>query len=117
MIQIHNGALLLDTPGLRELRVLTLDQGLAGAFPEIDALVAECHFRDCAHRTEPGCAVLRAVEEGALTSERLASYRKLEAEAEYERRRTDPRARAAAVADYKTAMKTLKHHQKKQRRD
>ncbi len=115
VIRIHNDALLLDTPGLRELRVLTLDKGLGRAFPEIEDLAGQCRFRDCSHRTEPGCAVLRAVEEGTLEADRLASFRKLEAAAEYERRKSDPRAMAEAVAEYKTAMKTLKHHPKHQR--
>lgn len=117
LVQIHNGALLLDTPGLRELRVLALDEGLDRAFPEIDDLAGRCRFRDCAHETEPGCAVLRAVEDGSLTTDRLASFRKLVAEAAYERRRTDPRARAEVVAEHKTALKTLKYHPKHQRHE
>jgi len=115
LIQIHNGALLLDTPGLRELRVLTLDEGLGRTFPEIDELAAHCRFRDCSHRTEPGCAVLHAVEDGTLAADRLASFRKLEAEAAYEQRRVDPQAMAEAVARHKTIMKTMKHHPKHQR--
>jgi ribosome biogenesis GTPase len=115
VIRIHNDALLLDTPGLRELRVLTLDEGLGRAFPEIEDLAGKCRFRDCSHQTEPGCAVLLAVEEGTLAADRLASFRKLEAAAEYERRKSDPRAMAEAVAEYKTAMKTLKYHPKHQR--
>jgi len=116
LIRIHNGALLLDTPGLRELRVLTLDEGLGRAFPEIDDMAQQCRFRDCSHSTEPGCAVLEAVEQGEIAADRLASFRKLEAEAAYERRKADPRAMAEAVAEHKTAMKTLKHHVKHQGR-
>jgi ribosome biogenesis GTPase len=56
--------------------------------------------------------VLAAVEEGRLDPHRLASYRKLQAEAAYERRRVDPQARAEHVAEWKTAMRTLKHHHK-----
>ena len=115
LVRIHNGALLLDTPGLRELRVLTLDKGLGGAFPEIEDLAARCRFRDCQHGTEPGCAVLLAVEEGRLASDRLTSFRKLMAEAAFERRRADPRLMAEVVAEHKTAMKTLKQHLKHQR--
>lgn len=117
LFRIHGGALLLDTPGMRELKVMDLDEGLGQAFPEIDELSAACRFSDCSHSTEPGCAVLEAVEEGRLDPERLASYRKLEAEAEYERRRVDPQARAEHVAEWKTAMKTLKHHPKYKNRD
>jgi len=117
LFPIDGGALLLDTPGMRELRVLDLEEGLQQAFPEIDGLSERCRFRDCSHSSEPGCAVKAAVAEGRLVPERLASYRKLQAEAAHERRRTDPRARAEHVSEWKTAMKTLKYHPKHQRRD
>jgi len=117
LFRIHNGALLLDTPGMRELRVLSLEEGLGQAFPDIQQLAAGCRFRDCSHLTEPGCAVLKGVAEGRLGEDRLLSYRKLGAEAAYERRRVDPRARAEQLADHKTAMKTLKYHPKHRRQD
>ncbi|MFG1691574.1 ribosome small subunit-dependent GTPase A [Gemmatimonadota bacterium] len=117
LFPINDGALLLDTPGMRELKVLDLDEGLGHAFPEIEELSAECRFRDCSHSSEPGCAVLAAVEEGRLDPDRLASYRKLEAEAAYERRRVDPQARAEYVAEWKTAMRTVKYHPKYKRRE
>ncbi|MGD8727443.1 MAG: hypothetical protein PVH40_07340, partial [Gemmatimonadales bacterium] len=82
------------------------------AFPDIEELARGCRFRDCQHEEEPGCAVLEAVEAGDLDPERLRSLKKLRAEAAYEQRKTDPRARAAAVSEWKTAMKTLKHHPK-----
>ncbi|NNF37023.1 MAG: ribosome small subunit-dependent GTPase A, partial [Gemmatimonadetes bacterium] len=109
---IHGGALLLDTPGMREFKVLDLDQGLEHTFPEIDGLSAACRFRDCSHTAEPGCAVVDAAEHGRLDPGRLASYRKLRAEAEYERRKRDPVAQAEYVAEWKTAMRTLKYHPK-----
>lgn len=116
LFQLPGGALLLDTPGLRQLRVWELDEGLARAFPEIDELAQDCRFRDCRHDTEPGCAVLAAVESGTLLPERLESYRKLEAEAAYQLRRTDPVAANEAIAALKAAMKSLKHHPKYQAR-
>jgi ribosome biogenesis GTPase len=112
LFPIHDGALLLDTPGMRELKVLDLEAGLGQTFPEIDELSEQCRFRDCSHSSEPGCAVLAAEAEGQLDPARLASYRKLEAEAAYERRRVDPRAQAEHVAAWKTAVRTLKHHPK-----
>jgi ribosome biogenesis GTPase len=111
------GGLLLDTPGLRELRVWDLAEGLLQAFPEIEELAATCHFRDCQHDVEPGCAVLAAVAAGALDAERLASFRKLRAEAAYAERKSDPVLRASAVAKHKTALKTLKYHPKYRRQD
>ncbi|HSA54645.1 MAG TPA: ribosome small subunit-dependent GTPase A [Gemmatimonadaceae bacterium] len=112
LFQIGGGALLLDTPGLRELRVWDLDEGLEQAFPDIEELARHCRYRDCRHEAEPGCAVLAAVEASKLDSERLTSFRKLQREAAYQARQTDHRARAAAVSQHKTALKTLKHHPK-----
>lgn len=112
LFQIPEGALLLDTPGLRELRVWDLGQGLPRAFPDIEELATACRFRDCLHEVEPGCAVLEAVTAGHLDPDRLASFRKLRAEAAFEARKSDPRARAAAISAHKTALKTLKYHPK-----
>ncbi|NNM05746.1 MAG: ribosome small subunit-dependent GTPase A [Gemmatimonadetes bacterium] len=116
IFRVLGGALLLDTPGLRELRVGALDEGLRGAFADIADLAEHCRFRNCRHDGEPGCAVLEAVEFGNLDSDRLAGFRKLQAEAAHEARKTDPLARAAALTEWKTAMKTLKHHPKHKRR-
>jgi ribosome biogenesis GTPase len=117
LFAIHGGALLLDTPGMRELKVLDLDQGLERTFPEIDVLAEGCRFNDCSHTVEPGCAVLEALDGGGLDPDRLASYRKLRAEAEYERRKIDPVAQAEHVAEWKTAMRTLKYHPKHRERN
>lgn len=112
LFRLPGGALVLDTPGIRALRVWDLGEGLERTFPEIDELALACRFRDCRHDAEPGCAVLAAVEDGSLDPERLASFRKLRAEAEFQERKSDPLARAAAVAEHKTALKTVKAHPK-----
>jgi ribosome biogenesis GTPase len=112
LFQIFDGALLLDTPGLRELRVWELSDGLQQAFPEIDDLAQRCRFRDCRHAVEPGCAVLEAVNAGSLDAGRLESFRKLLAEAAFQARKSDHRLQAAAVAEHKAALKSLKHHPK-----
>ncbi len=112
LFRLPSGALLLDTPGMRELQVGDLEAGLDRAFPEIDRLADGCRFRDCAHESEPGCAVLEAVADGSLPADRLASWRKLRAEAAAELRRTDPQARAEAVSEWKSIMKSLRHHPK-----
>lgn len=112
LFRLPGGALLMDTPGLRELRVWALDEGLGQAFPEIEELAAACRFRDCRHEVEPGCAVIAAAAAGGIDADRLASYRKLRAEAAYLERRDDPEAHAAAVAKHKTALKTLRFHPK-----
>jgi ribosome biogenesis GTPase / thiamine phosphate phosphatase len=117
LFQIPGGALLLDTPGLRELRVWSADEGLAKTFPEIEELAAACRYRDCRHEVEPGCAVLAAAAAGELDEDRLASFHKLRAEAAYLDRKSDHLANAAAVAKHKTALKTLKYHPKYRRDD
>jgi len=117
LFRLPGGALLLDTPGLRELRVWQLADGLLQAFPEIEVVADACRFRDCQHDVEPGCAVLAAVAAGTLEPERLESFRKLRAEAAHAERKSDPRARASAVAKHKTALKTMKYHQKYRRQE
>ena len=72
LVRLSSGALLVDTPGVREFAVLGAD-GVAG-FEDIDELAEECRFSDCAHESEPGCAVRAAVERGELPEDRLASY-------------------------------------------
>jgi ribosome biogenesis GTPase len=72
--------LVIDTPGLRELGVLD-GEGVASAFEDVEAVAAGCRFGDCAHRSEPGCAVRAAIADGHLAAARLEAYRKLEREA------------------------------------
>ncbi|MGH3132961.1 MAG: ribosome small subunit-dependent GTPase A [Gaiellaceae bacterium] len=78
LLVLPGGALLVDTPGLRELQVWEGD--VDGAFADIAELAAQCRFNDCSHETEPDCAVQDALEGGALDPERYRSYRKLQRE-------------------------------------
>jgi ribosome biogenesis GTPase len=94
LLVLPGGALIVDTPGLRGIGVIDLEEGLERVFPEIEALSADCRFADCAHAVEPGCAVLAAVEGGELDQRRLDSYRRLEREARWIARRGDARLRA-----------------------
>jgi ribosome biogenesis GTPase len=93
LIALPGGGLLIDAPGLRELALWDGSVGLEQAFEEIERLAGECHFRNCRHRSEPLCAVRRALEDGSLDPERFASYAKLEGERAYVARRHDLRAR------------------------
>jgi ribosome biogenesis GTPase / thiamine phosphate phosphatase len=90
LILLPGGALLVDTPGWRELQLWAAGAGLDQAFEDVAALAARCRFRDCAHGQEPGCAV----REG-LGDDRLRSYRKLQGELRALAGRQDERARAA----------------------
>ncbi|WP_227272713.1 ribosome small subunit-dependent GTPase A [Roseobacter weihaiensis] len=75
-----NGCLILDTPGMRELQLTDAAEGINDLFADIRELAAGCRFNDCQHETEPGCAVLKAIEQGALEAVRLGRWRKLLAE-------------------------------------
>ncbi|HET7539738.1 MAG TPA: ribosome small subunit-dependent GTPase A [Polyangiaceae bacterium] len=86
------GGLLLDTPGMREFALFADDDTELGGtgFAEIDALAPACRFRDCRHRTEPGCAVLAAIERGSISGERLEQVHEFERELSWQRDRHDP---------------------------
>lgn len=75
-----NGCLILDTPGMREVQLTDAAEGINDLFADIHDLAAQCRFNDCRHETEPGCAVLAAVQEGTIEATRLGRWRKLMAE-------------------------------------
>ena len=99
LVRLPSGALMIDTPGLRELQFWEGDIG--AAFEDIEALALECRFRDCAHESEPGCAVHAAIDDGTLALDRLRSWRKLQRELEAIAARTDRRLRAARKKRWK----------------
>ena len=83
MIFLPKGGVVIDTPGMREFHIWIAAEGSKQAFPEIDALAAGCHFRDCAHTKETRCAVLQALAAGTLPRERYDSFVKLQLEIRY----------------------------------
>lgn len=83
LIQLPSGALVIDTPGMREFHMWMADGGLDDAFPEIAALALTCHFRACTHTQEKRCAVQAAIAAGTLAPERFASFQKLQKELDY----------------------------------
>jgi len=88
LIRLPSGALLVDTPGYRELGLWESGEGISAAFPEIEEAARACRFRDCRHAEEPGCAVRAAVDDGSIDAGRLLGRHKLEREAlALERRR------------------------------
>jgi ribosome biogenesis GTPase len=95
-----DGGAVIDTPGLRSVG-LQGTEGLAEVFADVDELAQHCRFHDCAHDTEPGCAVRAAIESGELAERRLASWQKLQREAAYQARRVDARLRQAELAVWK----------------
>jgi ribosome biogenesis GTPase / thiamine phosphate phosphatase len=96
LLLLPGGGLFLDTPGMRELRLWESEEGLAAAFDDVAAVAAACRFNDCAHETEPGCAVRAALADGALDPERLASWRKLQRELRHLAVKQDARLRSQA---------------------
>ena len=94
LIQLPGGALVIDTPGMREVQLWIADEGLEEAFSDVTELFEHCRFSDCAHESEPGCAVKEAIANGTLAPERWESYLKLQRELTHLERRLDKRAQA-----------------------
>jgi ribosome biogenesis GTPase len=105
LFELRGGALLIDTPGLRELQPWDGESAVAAVFDDIRRLAAECRFSDCTHESEPGCAVREAVDGGRLEGDRLDNYRRLLREAAYEERRHDKAAASAVKRRWKQAHK------------
>ncbi len=96
LLALPGGALLIDTPGLREVQLWSEGSGLEAAFDDVAALSASCRFSDCSHVGEPGCAVRAAVQEGRLDPERLESFLRLKAELRSLEVREEPRRRGGS---------------------
>jgi len=94
LVPLVSGALLIDTPGMRELQLWAGEEVLDSTFAEIAELAGECRFSDCSHEHEPGCAVKTAISDGSLPAERFASYRKLQREMRALEIRKDARLKA-----------------------
>jgi len=110
LITLGSGAMLIDTPGMRELGMSGTAEGVDAGFAEIAALAGDCRYADCTHEREPGCAVRAAVERGDLAPERYANYLKLRKEtAFYELSSLDKRKKDKAFGKFiKTVKKQLK---------
>ena len=116
MVRLPGGALLIDTPGMRELQLWDVGETLNQTFDDIDALAPGCRFRDCRHKTEPGCAVKEAVAAGTLPASRHESFLKLQAEREAFEARHDERALMEEKRRSKVMGKALKARLKEKSR-
>lgn len=116
MLRLPSGALLIDTPGMRELQLWhaegTSEDAVEGTFSDIEALSCHCRFRDCTHQLEPGCAVQAALDSGELTAARLNSYRKLQREQAYLNRQQDQQSRNNSKARWKKINKAMRNRRK-----
>ena len=89
IIQLPTGGCIVDMPGVRGLGMWEAEEGIGAAFPDIEELAAQCKFVDCKHESEPGCAVLAALERGDISSQRLESYKNLMQESQMVRDRKE----------------------------
>ncbi|ROO89038.1 ribosome biogenesis GTPase [Actinocorallia herbida] len=108
LLLLPGGGMVIDTPGLRSIGLQADGEGVSRTFADLAELAEECRFTDCAHTTEPGCAVTRAVADGTLPERRLASWRKLQREAEWAASRTDARLRAERENRWKSIHKEMR---------
>jgi ribosome biogenesis GTPase / thiamine phosphate phosphatase len=105
---LPSGALIIDTPGLRELQLWNAAEGLTQTFADVDELASQCRFTDCQHQQEPGCAVQAAIAGSILDADRLESWRKLQREQEFLARKVDPEIGAAQKKRIKIIMRRVK---------
>jgi len=111
LIVLGQGAMLIDTPGMRELGIVGGGDGINMGFEEFAALSADCRYTNCSHEHEPGCAVRAAVENAELSEDRYSSYIKLKKESEfYEMSYLDKRKKDKTFGRFiKSAKKQMKH--------
>ena len=93
LLLLPGGGAVIDTPGMREIQMWAEEDDLASAFGDIESLAERCRFKDCAHDSEPGCAVKAAIDNGELDRARLESFRKLEREVQFHEARQEGNAR------------------------
>jgi len=105
LILLPKGGMIIDNPGMRELQLWTDGKGIIEVFDDIEALALRCKFSDCRHRTEPGCAVKKALETGELDANRFANYLKLKTEVEFLAIRQNKMLRVAEKAKWKNIKK------------
>ena len=110
LVVLPGGGVLVDTPGLRELQLWEGEGGLEAVFADVTAGAEACRFRDCTHETEPGCAVRARWEEGAVTPERIESWRKLQRELTHVAAQRDARGQKERERRWKVIHKAARKH-------
>lgn len=83
LIRLDNGVMIIDTPGMRELGMWNVSEGLSESFSDVEQFLGQCKFSDCKHHSEPGCAIKKAIENGSIARERWESYLALKKEAAF----------------------------------
>jgi len=105
LIMLENGGVIIDNPGMRELQLWDVGDGLQSLFSDIEELERQCKFSDCRHETEPGCAIRKALGDGTLSETRLESYRKLQREQLAIERKKNPELNIAEKKKWKKMVK------------
>lgn len=114
LIPLPSGALIIDTPGMRELQVWSGVEALPETFTDIEELAQQCRFRNCQHDQEPGCAIQEALARGQVELGRFLNYQKLQRELHYLTRKQDQRANQVEKERWKKIHKSLRKHPKYQ---
>lgn len=112
LIMLGNGTMIIDTPGMRELGMWNVSEGLDTAFTDIEELSTKCKFNDCSHENEPGCAVKEALESRELPHARWESYLKLKKEIKFAKMKESAAMRANEKARFKSISKFQKQYKK-----
>lgn len=112
MLLFPDGGILIDNPGIRDLKPVTTESALETTFEDIVELESQCRFSNCRHNSEPGCAILAAIESGEITEKRVENYQRLKREAEFLDRRAQLRGEFLSIAakEEKRGEKKIKQH-------
>lgn len=113
IITLDCGAMIIDTPGMRELGMWDVTVGLGEAFSDVEQFLGLCKFSNCKHQSEPGCAIKAAIASGELSKKRWLNYQNLDKEAQYSESKGDylrqKQARSKSISKWSKQMKASKH--------
>ncbi|MFZ7131295.1 MAG: ribosome small subunit-dependent GTPase A [Eubacteriales bacterium] len=108
LVQIPGGGIIIDTPGMREIQIMDVEESLDRTFSDVEELTKMCRFTDCQHDTEPGCAVKKALKSGDLEESRWENYLKMKKEAAYYKRKNDKKLESEYWEKMKKRSKKVK---------
>jgi ribosome biogenesis GTPase / thiamine phosphate phosphatase len=109
LVMLPSGAMLIDTPGLREMAMWEADEGLTAVFDDVVEVAETCHFSNCSHGSEPGCAIHLAIADGTLTQVRFDAWQNLQRELAFLARQQDARLAADEKKKWAQRSKEARH--------
>ncbi|MBU1080398.1 MAG: ribosome small subunit-dependent GTPase A, partial [Spirochaetes bacterium] len=112
LFSLPSGAMIIDTPGLREVQLWLGEESVGAVFSEIEEAAASCRFSDCSHSGEPGCAVLAGLADGSIAEERYRSWQRLAREARFLETKTNVLARREEKDSQKRRSRRAKAYNK-----